>query len=271
MIGRRGARVSMRMSIVRLVRHVFLVGVCLLIGLSLLAGLSGEAVQAAGSGRAVCMSTAHCYGINRWYAGSSFAGAYTSISTIPLYTNNHGIHIFTHEMWLEENSARCSANLYHNCWIEVGYGNFHASYNGTFYAGMFYFWADMRPGASNLLVHILGPVGSAQFGRMQNYHIRRINSTVYEVMAGNYIAYSTQNTMVANTLTIGEELANDGGLASTSAQPAYFMHTAWLDSYGWHFFQNSGQVVDMNPHTAKWVSPNLAGGRAFYTACCVHK
>jgi hypothetical protein len=258
----------MQMRIAKRGQRVFLQGACLLTGLLFLISFSKGAAQAVG---ATCMSTSHCYGINRWYAGSSFAGGYTSISTVPLYTNNRGIHVFTHEMWLEESSGRCSLTLYHSCWIEVGYGNLRATYNGKFYAGMFYFWADMRPGASSLLVHILGPVESSQFGRVQNYSIRRINATTYAITAGNYIAYSTQNTMVANMLTIGEELANDGGLTSTSAQPAYFMHTAWLDMYGWHFFQNSGQVVNMHPHTAKWIGPMLAGGSAFYTACCSAK
>lgn len=259
----------MHVNINRIAHPFFLRGsfVCFLIGLSLLASSLMNVVQAAGSG-SMCMRTIHCYGITRWYAGSSFAGAYTSISTVPLYTNNNGTHVFTHEIWLEENSARCSANFNHKCWIEVGYGNLRAQYSGTFYTGMFYFWAETRPGAPGLYVHILGPVESAQLGRTQNYHILRINRTTYQIEAGNYIAYSTRNTMVANTLTIGEELANDGGLALTSARPAYFMHTAWFDSYGWHFFQTSGQVVVMHPYIATWLNPTPAGGRIFYTACC---
>ena len=264
------------MRIPRTIRHVFLREgfVCFLIGLSLLTSSSLSVTHVANAAASACIETTHCYGIARWYSGSpqagssSFAGAYTSITTVPLHINNNGIHVFTHEMWLDEDSPRCSINPNNRCWIEVGYGNMRSWYGGEFYTGMFYFWADTRPGAPALHVHILGPVKSSQFGSTQSYSIRRINRTTYEVRAGNYIDYSTGNTMIANTLTVGEELANDGGLAFTSARPAFFTHTAWLDYSGWHFFQTPGYVVSMNPDAARWINSSPTSGQTFYTACC---
>lgn len=262
------------MRIHKTIRHVFLRGgfVCFLVGLYLLTGSSTTTIHAttttAYAADSACITTTHCYGITRWYAGgsASFTGAYTSISTASISTNNYGTHIFTHEMWLNENSARCSASPYGGCWLEVGYGNFRSWYGNRFYAGMFYFWAETRPGFPTLAVHILGPVRSSQFGSVQNYYIRRINNSTYQIVAGAYTAYSTQNTMVANGITIGEELANTGGSALTSAQAALFTHTSWQNAYGWHFFQSTGSVVNMNPLLAGWVRPLPAGGPTFYAA-----
>ncbi|GAC1362038.1 MAG: hypothetical protein PVS3B1_27030 [Ktedonobacteraceae bacterium] len=135
-------------------------------------------------------------------------------------------------------------------------------YNGGFYTGMFYFWADTKPGDTALHIHILGPVAS--FGQTQDYRIFRINSATYEVMVGGYIAYSTQNAMMANSITIGEELANDSGVALSSAPQAYFTHNLWLDPAGWHAFQTPGQVIAMKPLLATWTS-----SQTFYNACCL--
>jgi hypothetical protein len=237
-------------------------------------------------------SVGHCYGISVW-TRSQYFGAYTDISMVHLRCDVfdcliHCSSIFScsvpggfidDEMWLiDRTTPSCSVSPFGSCWVEAGYW--------TQYAPFFsedYFWADAPP-TGGLFVHVLGGVPDRDYGAPSHFMIVRDDRTaarpylafIYSGSGTFYAGTSTGNTMVANEIDIGQELAGASGAGAPSAT---FTRNIWaVQGLGpeyvfWYRAQTAaGAVISRNPPFAQWVIlPGAAGapeGGQFSTRCC---
>jgi hypothetical protein len=237
-------------------------------------------------------STGHCYGITQW-GRSQYFGSYTDISMVHLQCDVfdcliHCSSVFScsipggfidDEMWLiDRGTPACLSNGFGSCWVEAGYWT---QYSPLF--SMDYFWADVRPG-SGIFVHVLGSVPDHDIGARTHFMIVRDDRTaarpylsfIYSDSGTFYLGTSTANTMTANEIDIGQELAGAGG---AGAPVATFTRNIWaVQGLGpeyvfWYSPQpGAGTVRSSNPPVAQWdMLPGTTGapeGGQFSTHCC---
>jgi hypothetical protein len=213
----------------------------------------------------------HCYGINFWSMSPGIRGAGTDILVVHLNCSScwsiSETGFVDNEIWLNDyNNSGCSGNV---CWVEAGYW----TVSGAFSTTVNYFWADNRPGGG-LNVHTLAQVPSADYSDYAEFYIWQnfgwSNKWEVDIDSPNYYYsnYSTSNSMVADDINIGQELA---GTSGASAPTAYFTDNWYYDSnLNFDYQSYEGAVTSNNPPHAAWdTNPaySLTGG-VFKTWCC---
>lgn len=225
-------------------------------------------------------STLHCYGVAVWTADGEptpeFYGVYVDIVQVRMACPQGCGGFIDNETWLtDKQTAACLRNQFQACWVEAGT---IATEGGE----RMYFWADVRPVDKNTLnVHVFDYAESP--GPINHFMIIKDDreSGIFQVWVYNdslsvlYNAQSTNNSMIANLHTIGQELA---GSQNASADGAAYTRAIWAvqplktDYIFWYRTHSSegGRQADFPP-MAKWIVPPTAPppeGGEFNTRCC---
>jgi hypothetical protein len=222
-------------------------------------------------------STGHCYGYTHWQEQPQYFGSYTSILQIAMNCPSNCGGFINNEMWLgDDHSQACLSNGFGACWVEAGYHAFPGEGNP------YYFWADSRPMTSNTYNnHFLNQADVADFTHFMIILDARGGPGVYQVWIYNdnlsvlFNGASTSNTMTANEIDIGTELA---GTTGASAAPSQFQQNFWAVSpltsqyiFWYNTEVDNGAVTSQAPPNASWLIPaSLSGsnGGIFSTNCC---
>lgn len=218
-------------------------------------------------------NSGHCYAINDWYGG--MAGAKTNITLVNLVCNGwpfgscDSTGFVDDEIWVIDDNASgdCSSTSFKRCWVEQGIIN-----DGS---APYFFWADVRPIDKGLNYHD-GPQFGGYFGDTANFTIQQTSSNTWSVSTTilncgcsyQLQRYSTSNTMHADDINIGQELAGTDG---ASAPRADFTYNYWFNG-SWHpqgYGNGPGPFADNPPHGA-WVNGVVGGptGGDWYDYCC---
>jgi hypothetical protein len=228
----------------------------------------------------------HCYGIVRlnvmdFGSGPMFRSFFTNVNAVPLNGGNSEI---SDEFWVIQPSATNCGNQPSACWIEVG-----LSAGGTPNNETHVFWADNRPN-QGVFYHDMGALQPQEFNQpvMLWIAIRPRDPNSYDVDAGTcetvtgpvgcqgrrLIGRSTNNTMMADVIEMGLELA---GTSGASAQATNFFRTIVPYPNSPVYFKYldvDGRVQVNAPVTAGWVitptsnPPSRNIGGLFFTSCC---
>lgn len=210
----------------------------------------------------------HCYGEMYW--PGSMQGEKTDIRVVPI---NCGCDIFlNYEMWVQSSSG-CSPN----CWVEAGIKN------ETGYGYTFSFWADQRPGGG-YHNHYMNGMLSGDYNHSTTFFIFKNGTNQWQVskaLAGvngcsgscsiSWTNYSTSNTMQADYVTLGAELAGSSGASSPDV---HFTYNSYYDGAHWHTQGNGNSGAGIrqdDPPYAYWVggSPTArANGGDLDVYCC---
>jgi hypothetical protein len=220
----------------------------------------------------------HCYGQTAWQEQPQYFGAYTDLLQISMNCPSNCGGFLNNEMWLVDYATpACVNNPFQACWVEAGFHAFAGEGNP------YYFWADSRPMNSNTYNnHFLDQADLADFEHLMIIQDARGSAGVYQVWIYNdsgstfYNGQSTSNTMSANAIHIGMELA---GTTGGSAGQAQFLKNIWAvkplgsDFTFWYNIQtDNGSVRSDGPPTGAWLinppAPNPPGGGLFTTSCC---
>jgi hypothetical protein len=231
----------------------------------------------------------HCYGIVRFNVtdlgnGPSFRAFITTVNAVALRGGDGEIN---DEFWVKQiPAANCGGpNLPAVCWIEVGLSA------GANYIGCrvpqnetHLFWADNRPNRG-FFCHDMGAVQPQEFGQpvLLAIAIRPSEPNAYDVEAltcesshgpvgcqgRQFVGISSDNTMAANVIDMGMELA---GRTGASAPGTNFFQTLVPDSssvFGFKFLDVDGRLILNEPISAEWESrPTSGNGGSFRTSCC---
>lgn len=177
------------------------------------------------------------------------------------------------ELWLIQNttSSACPGQ----CRIEAGYST-RGYDSSTKQAQVWYFWEDLRPN-SRAYLHWIEPVPAGDYGHSLTIRITKVYGVsqfyvdMYSYTTSMY-NLSQNNTMTANEIDVGSELA--GGSSYQSSPTTYFTNNEWYDSGGSPTYQKSngnGIVYDPTwpPYMGVnvWPSSSSTGGQ-MYTSCC---
>lgn len=227
----------------------------------------------------------HCYGRNLWSGNTN--GAETTVSVNPMGAGSGTEPFVNNEVWVADPNSNGSEDCTSGspyCWVEAGYAS-GASNNG---ATEYYFWADVRPcGCGGYHEHDSGNINTNDYGGTAAISILRggssgcsyINSTWCVFIYGDYdswVGQSTDNTMHASQIMIGQELA---GTSGATAPTANFTFNYWVDvNTGVPRFQTvdgtlnpclDGTCWPHNPPWSGWVSgqdpEHSSDGGNFYT------
>ena len=219
----------------------------------------------------------HCYADAVWQEKPQYFGAFSSILQIGMNCPSNCGGFVNNETWLVDyQSQACVSNAFQACWVEAGYHAFPGEGNP------YYFWADSRPlTTSTYNNHFLNQADAADFTHFMIIQDARGAAGVYQVWIYNdsnsvlFNGTSTSNTMSANTVIIGTELA---GTTGASALPSQFQMNIWAvkplgsDYTFWYNTQvDKGTDTSQSPPTGSWlIDPSLAGsnGGIFTTSCC---
>jgi hypothetical protein len=222
-------------------------------------------------------NSGHCYGRTRWQEKPQYFGAFSSILQIAMNCPSNCGGFINNEIWLVDfRSQACVSNAFQACWVEAGFHAFAGQGNP------YYFWADSRPLASNTYNnHFLNQADSGDFDHFMIIEDARGAPGVYQVwiysdnLSVLFNGTSTSNTMSANTIQIGTELA---GTTGGSAAPSQFQKNIWAvkplgsDYTFWYNTQvDDGVILSQSPPNASWlIDPSLPGsnGGIFTTNCC---
>jgi len=222
-------------------------------------------------------SAGHCYGTANWQEQKQYFGSYVDLWQNVMNCPSGCGGFIDNEMWLwDTQTAACVSNPEGSCWVEAG---FIASDGG---GNPSYFWADSRPMNSNTFnLHILSQADFTDSDHFMIIQDARGASGVYQVWIYNgsntfFNGTSTSNTMSANIIQIGSELAGTNG---ASAGLALFQRNIWAvqplksDFTFWYNRQtDEGNVNDQSPHSAAWwinpSQPPPPEGGLFATSCC---
>jgi len=208
------------------------------------------------------VSANHCYGIEDWTGATD--GVRTSIS---LRSTTGGDGFVTNETWLSQDRF----------WIEAGTIAVYSYNNGK----PVYFWADMRPGDTQLNLHYGPPVAAGDFGHAAAVDIHRTSATTFSItvtaQTGTKInTSSTGNTMAPNEIQIGTELAgtNGAGDPHTNFADNQYKH---LNGGGWYYQHSDGStyvIPSPGPVATAWDSghnpSNPASPPGGVFATCIH-
>jgi hypothetical protein len=224
----------------------------------------------------------HCYGRNLWSGNT--AGAETTVTVNPMGAGNGFVD---NEVWVADpnsNGSEDCASGVPPCWIEAGYASVGSNNGATEY----YFWAEVHPcGCGGYIEYDSGNINTNDYGGTAAISILRggssgcsyNNSTWCVFIYGDYDSWtgqSTDNTMHASQILIGQELA---GTSGATAYTANFTFNYWVDiNTGIPHFQTVDGTLDpclygtcwpVNPPWSGWVSGqdprHSSYGGNFYT------
>ncbi len=177
-------------------------------------------------------------------------------------------------LWLlDETHHQSSCPFGGACWIEAGYHTITGNHaHGCTSDGVWYYWADWRPGDSGLNIHCLGTVQSGDLGYNAWLYIANSGTNQWTIQVSPQTNYwsglSTNNSMSADNIEIGMELL---GTSGASANTGYFTYNAWRDTVNntWHDQTNSGQTHNDSPINSGWTTPPNGSnhGGTFHTGC----
>jgi hypothetical protein len=217
------------------------------------------------SGKCGTPTANHCYAVEQWNGNPSLLGGGVGIT--PVQLNVGSAYHITNELWVAGGSGSNSS------WIEVG----EINRNGQPPA---YFWGDRRPGY-DYAEHIIGAVPASDLNDPTYRPYFQISpdpdhaNTYFVATYGTkpldnlYAGRSTDNRMVANKFSVGEELA--GTTTGVSAKPAVFGDIAILVAWGNEYWATKGgRTLSQNPPTGKWTDgPAYPSDSGFFkTSCC---
>jgi hypothetical protein len=235
--------------------------VAIIIATSLVLSLVGVYVQLSTAPIAEAACIGHCYGIVKW--PNAIDGASTRFFSETL-SGNSSYHI-SNELWLIDTSHGCSGNS--GSWVEAGEATRLSPY------GVYYFWAECRPGSAEL-DHFQYVVPSGDYSQRFTYYIQEGNpSTILVAMFNSsgtepWNGVSTSNSMAPNLIEAGLESTNT---SQTSAAYNYFSLNQWQDGSGiWHYQTNGGSISQNMPPYFSWSAvpaPGNNGGNG-QTHCC---
>jgi hypothetical protein len=239
-----------------------------------------------GPGSTYSCNDGHCYGIVRFNVidfgnGPMFRSFVTNVNAVPLNAGNADI---SDEFWVIQQGATNCGNQPNDCWIELGLLASNITNNETHV-----FWADNRPN-QGFFYHDMGALQPQEFNqpvllliaiRPQDPNSYDVDALTCQTVTGpvgcqgrRLIGQSINNTMVANVIEMGLELAGSNG---ASAQATNFFRTIvpYPNSPGnFKYLDVDGRVQVDAPVTAGWVStptstpPSRNIGGSFFTSCC---
>ncbi len=220
----------------------------------------------------------HCYGQTAWQEQPQYYGSYVDLLQIAMNCASGCGGFLNNEMWLiDYQTPACVSNPFQACWVEAG---FQAQDGG---GNPVYFWADSRPMNSNTYNnHFLTQADSGDFDHFMIIKDGRGAAGVFQVWIYNdshstfFNGTSTSNTMSANAIHVGTELAGTSGASSALAQ---FQRNIWAvkplgpEFVFWYNRQtDQGTVRSDAPPNGSWlISPTLPPppeGGIFTTNCC---
>jgi hypothetical protein len=278
-------------------RHLACIGITLTLAILIVSASSGTSHATPAYSCATPYTASHCYGTARWNRTLLY-GSYTDISVVGLRCDFVGCLLncrsvsdcnpfiwipggfIDNEMWLiDQTTPVCATNKFGSCWVEAGYTTVA---EGLSYSED-YFWADQRPGDGYYL-HYLGGVPIRDYAARTHFMILKwprpaqaYSVFVYSGSGTFYSGVSTSNSMSADKIDIGQELAGPGGAGANTA--TFTQNFALLDPYGTptrSFFSlawpTAGMVTSDNPPYAQWdinpAAPGAPEGGQFSTRCC---
>lgn len=224
---------------------------------------SARIAQAYSCGNGTGGTYPHCYAQYEWPGTTN--GSITWIFITQLTCNSSCSNQsgwVDNETWLEQQNPG-------DYWVESGY----MSYPPGPTSSDSYFWADNRP-TYGYTWHDFGQVPSGDYQHNTTFELVKDGSGTFEVYLSSYTksfyAYSTSNSMSANQIVIGQELAGTGG---ASAPTSYLSHNQWIDSNDHPHYQTNSNSDDLdsdNPPYASWfITPqNSTTGGSLQTSCC---
>ncbi len=226
-------------------------------------------------------SAGHCYGQTSWSEQTQYFGAYVDLQEPSMNCPSNCGGFIDNEIWLiDSSSTPCVANSFGQCWVEAGY----IAQSG---GGTQFFWADSRPQSSSTFnLHIEGdadPVGTTD--HFMIVKDGRVSPQVFQVFIYNTSESTLYNgtsktsngdTMAANAIHIGQELAGTGGASAGNAE---YTRNIWaVQALGPEYVfwyqreQDEGSVRSDNPPFGSWsISPSNPPppeGGEFTTHCC---
>jgi hypothetical protein len=203
----------------------------------------------------------HCYArvnfTNQTVLGG-IRGWQTRIDVVPVMKGGDGL--ITDEFWLASFSG--------SYWIETGY---MASVSES---GAFYVWAETDPGVG-LVVHILGPVTSADYGGWATFTVYQTGPssfiisvqtpTVSYTAASNFPYFSDPSTQ--GYVNMGQELAGSTGAV---ADYATFADNKEFSGGQWAYATTGAQAPAGDPPYGVWTpASQWPPGGLFWTECCI--
>jgi len=221
-------------------------------------------------------SSGHCYaiaGVEADNAPLTYYGAYTELApAIALRSTGDSNNFITDELWLQQfntSSNGCPGSYFgttykYECWVEVGEmaGTQYYS-NGSAY----WFWADQRPNYTFAL-HPYSLVSSGDLGHPAYLEISYSGNGSFGVYAEALSGWpvnrtSTSNSMSANSLSFGIELAGSGG--ASAPQTSFVQNEYENTSSGWYWLPSGVTSGANNPPYGSY-SWNGTGG-TMTTSC----
>lgn len=222
--------------------------------------------------------------------GSTFQGFATQVTAVPLHAPGEGF--IANEISVIQSNGHCS-NVYQEpsgCWVEVGLiANFYQDSAETHV-----FWSYNVPDGYGF--YDLGALKTQELNHKVFLMIRPryLEANAFDVEVETcadvsndacaqrwMIAQSTNNSMLANVISMGIELVGESG---ASAPKASFTGNVLLDPnapFGGTYLTSAGVVVfvpaqvttsvgSQNPVAAGWAAiPSSSNfGGSFFTACC---
>lgn len=230
----------------------------------------------------------HCYGIVTLPAAlngePSFRGFVTTVNAV---SQNSGNGELNNEIWVVQtsNSACGSLGTGNQCWIEVGLsaganaGGCSLPSNETHI-----FWADNRPN-QGFFCHDQGALQAQEFNQpvFLAIAIRPTEANSYDVEAltctstsgsgtcarRSIVGKSSNNTMAADVIEMGMELAGSSGASAPMTQFTGSIAPNPNVIFGWTYITVDGSVSTNAPVKAGWTSkPSTNPGGSFFTSCC---
>ncbi len=213
----------------------------------------------------------HCYAKVYWTGAT--AGAYSAIDVVDLNCNpldcynwSQGgeLGFIDNEMWFSQDNSY---------WVEAGYTTYSTSITSTIND---YYWADYRPNLG-YSEHYLSTVPSGDYGYAVDIQINKDPSFSNEFDVNLWsntwssLNLSTNNTMAANKIWEGQELA---GTEGAEAPAAYITDAEWqsVNNGTWHYQTTSGTNGDNNVNVDEgywYIVPNGSNhGGEWEDYCC---
>lgn len=245
-----------------------------LVLLSAMPMVSAQSIQNQSSYACGNLNSGHCYA-NMYWPGS-MEGEKTDINVQPINCGCDGF--LNDELWVQSTGGCGGDGLGgSNCWVEAGIKD------QTGYGYTFSFWADRRPGGG-YNNHFRFALTQSDFNHSITFEIFKSGTNQWTVekhhagvngcaegCSASFTEYSTNNSMAANYITLGAELAGTNGASSPTI---HFTYNYWYDGSTYHP-QGSGNpgagiLPPGDPPYAFWLNGQVGGptGGDFYTECC---
>lgn len=248
-----------------------------------------------GPGTITSAFASHCYGQVIEYAqdqlipGTNFMGVRMLVDAQPLWDRWGAV---TNEVWLADTHepGNCHVLLFFGngtCWIELG-----VQYNAFVpWQGTHFFWADVRPSNGGCGLGcgynehdeptlLSSDVGSNKVAFLEisyagggSWGVHGQIRCLMGICGGtSFNMASTNNTMLPDSFTMGQELIGSGTSGLDVIAPKVDFRQTQVQAYtgsNWYFITNNGTVQGANPPWAGWdssLTPTLYGhGGVFYT------